>query len=167
MKKKTYAVAAAMFLMAAALSACGGGRAAESQAAQTEASTEAEETADASEEVSETEAAEPETQIAPKPTIADVDPAVYKISNGIWYFEGNEAEKSIDMDGLKGATTYTAEAIPEYEGYLNYLGETDDGYPEFDVLDLSGRSFMKLTFTSEDQFYVDDDEAQYYVKWDY
>lgn len=95
------------------------------------------------------------------------DVGVYKISGGTWFFEGKEDEKSIDMDGLKGFTSYTPEAIPEQEGYLKYLGENDEGQVQFDVLDMSGRQFMSLTFTSSDQFYVDDDEEQYYVKWDY
>lgn len=95
------------------------------------------------------------------------DTGVYKISGGTWFFEGKEDEKSIDMDGLKGFTSYTPEVIPEYEGYLKFLGENDQGQVQFDVLDMSGRQFMTLTFISDEQFYVDDDEAQYYVKWDY
>lgn len=109
-----------------------------------------------------------ETAEAGKVTVSeDIDPEIYRMTGGTWFYSGIEDEKSIDMDGLKGFTAYTADVIPEYEGYLKYLGENEEGYAEFDVLDMSGRQFMKLTFMSEGQFYVDDDEEQYYVKWDY
>ncbi len=107
------------------------------------------------------------TEAATSATVEEIDPAIYKMTGGLWYYTGAEDEKSIDMDGLKGFTTYTAEAIPEYEGYLQYLGENSDGLHTFDVLDMSGRQFMTLTFVSEEQFYIDDDEKEYYVKWDY
>ena len=99
-------------------------------------------------------------------TVAE-DKDVYKISGGTWFLHGKEDDVSIDMDGLKGFTSYTAEAIPEYEGYLSYLGENENGEMEFDVLDMSGRQFMTITFSSEEQFYVDGDTEQYYVKWEY
>lgn len=98
---------------------------------------------------------------------ADIDPAIYEITSGEWHYIGVEDEKFIDMDGLKGLTTYTAEAKPANEGYLRYLGENSEGLHVFDVYDLYGRQFMTLTFVSDEQFYVNGDEENYYVKWDY
>ena len=102
-------------------------------------------------------------------TIAEneIDSAIYKMTGGTWFYTGVEDEKSIDMDGLKGFTTYTAEAIPETDGYLRYLGIDPDGFHVFDVYDLYGRQCMVLTFTSDEQFYIDGDENNYYIKWDY
>lgn len=132
------------------------------EAASVSAATEVFETASAKED----SALEAETvweTIAPD----DVDVSDYEISKGIWFYTGVEDEKSIDMDGLKGLTTYTAEAIPENEGYLQYLGVNPDGQHVFDVYDLFGRYFMRMTFVSDEQFYINDDESNYYVKWDY
>lgn len=89
------------------------------------------------------------------------------MTNGEWHYAGIQDEKFMDMDGFKGLTTYTAEAKPANEGYLRYLGENPDGLHVFDVYDLYGRQFMTLTFVSEEQFYVNGDEENYYVKWDY
>lgn len=97
----------------------------------------------------------------------DVEASHYEITNGTWFYKGVEDEKSIDMDGMKGFTLYTAEAIPENEGYLQFLGVDPNGQHVFDVYDLYGRYFMRMTFVSEEQFYIDDDESNYYVKWDY
>lgn len=97
-------------------------------------------------------------------TIEAVDTAVFKISGGAWYLNGENNAEYIDMDGLRGFTSYTNEAIPEYEGYLSYLGENEDGDTAFDVLDMSGRQFMTITFTSETEFYVDEDTEKVYVK---
>ncbi len=108
---------------------------------------------------------------APQTTAATVteaeDVKVYGISGGGWFLHGKEDEVSIDMDGLKGFTSYTKEAIPETDGYLVYKGETEDGWPIFDVMDIYGQYFSTITFTSEDQFYMGEDTEQYYVKWDY
>lgn len=93
-----------------------------------------------------------------------VDVAVFKISGGAWYLNGEDDAEYIDMDGLRGFTSYTNEAIPEYEGYLSYLGENENGDTAFDVLDMSGRQFMTITFTSETEFYVDQDTEKVYVK---
>ena len=98
---------------------------------------------------------------------SDIDPAIYEMTNGEWHYAGIQDEKFMDMDGFKGLTTYTAEAKPANEGYLRYLGENPDGLHVFDVYDLYGRQFMTLTFVSEEQFYVNGDEENYYVKWDY
>lgn len=108
-----------------------------------------------------------ETTAAPSKGAEEADPAVYEISSGTWFYHGKEDEKSIDMDGMKGMTTYTAEAIPEMDGYLQFSKEGDDGYPVFDVYDLYGRFNTTMTFISEDQFYLSDDESDYYIKWDY
>ncbi len=91
----------------------------------------------------------------------------YAISNGIWFYQGIEDEKSVDMDGMKGFTTYTKEAIPETDGYLQYLGVNPDGQPVFEVYDIYGQYFTTMIFISEEQFYLGGDEVEYYVKWDY
>ena len=139
--------------------------------ATTAAETSAEETsASETESVAEESTATAETKYTVEfETIAesDIDPSIYEMTNGEWHYCGIQDEKFMDMDGFKGLTTYTAEAKPANEGYLRYLGEDPDGLHVFDVYDLYGRQFMTLTFVSDDQFYVNCDEENYYVKWDY
>lgn len=122
-------------------------------------------------ETAETETTEaiPETDGPSWETLAaeDVDVSSYEISGGTWFYTGIEDEKSIDMDGLKGFTAYTTEAIPETEGYLQYLGINPDGYHVFDVYDIYGVHFTTMTFVSEEQFYLGDDETEFYIKWNY
>lgn len=167
MKKKMNRYAAAMFLLCAVITACGKETA--PAAAET---TLAPETTVAIEET--TAEIVTETEEAAKveitwETIAPEDVKVenYAISSGTWFYQGIEDEKSIDMDGLKGFTTYTVDVIPETDGYLQYIGVNPDGFHEFEVYDIFGKYFTSMIFVSEDQFYLGGDENEYYIKWNY
>ena len=172
MKKKVIHVAASTILLSVLITACGGNSApaaATSATAETTAAI-AETTAEA---VKETGAAMG-TKAPAKPAITwetiasdDVKVESYAISSGTWFYQGIEDEKSIDMDGLKGFTAYTVEAIPETDGYLQYLGVNPDGYHEFEVYDLYGQYFASMIFVSEEKFYLNGDENEFYVKWNY
>ena len=142
MKIRKLKIGVMVAALCAAVTACGNSKEAETTAAEvvTEAATEAAE------------------------TTAAVDVAVFQISGGAWYLNGEVDAEFIDMDGLRGFTSYTKEAIPEYEGYLVHLGENEDGDEAFDVYDLYGRQFMTITFTSDTEFYVDEDTEKVYVK---
>ena len=98
---------------------------------------------------------------------ADISPDIYKMSGGLWYYMGKEDDKSIDMDGLKGFTAYTKEAIPETDGYLLYLGTNPDGLHVFEIFDIFGQHFTTMTFVSEEKFYLGDDEENFYLKFDF
>ena len=97
----------------------------------------------------------------------DEDTEVYRRTGGGWFYKGIEDDKYIDMDGVKGFTSYTVEAIPETDGFLKYMGTNSEGHHMYDVYNVFNQRCMKLTFVSEEQFYIDDDEEHYYVKWDY
>ena len=173
MKKKMNRYAAAMFLLCAVITACGkeaAPAAAETTLAPETTVTIEETTAEIVTETAETikmeEAAKAEITwetIAPE----DVKVENYAISSGTWFYQGIEDEKSVDMDGLKGFTTYTVDAIPETDGYLQYIGVNPDGFHEFEVYDIFGKYFTSMIFVSEDQFYLGGDENEYYIKWNY
>lgn len=180
-KNKRNRLAVWMMLLCLGLTACGNTEtAAESttQAETTAEETTTSETEMAAEETTEvaadagTEAetaADAATETLSWETLAaeDVDVSSYEISGGTWFYTGIEDEKSIDMDGLKGFTAYTTEAIPETEGYLQYLGVNPNGHHVFDVYDIYGAHFTTMTFISTEQFYLGDDENEFYIKWNY
>ena len=167
MNIRSMKIAAAALFLAATVTACGNNSASTATAASKipETSTVIETTEIAAETVAEIR----ETQMIAWETIApsDVTKEHYAISNGAWYYHGIEDEKYIDMDGLSGFTLYTADAIPETDGYLRYIGINPDGYHEFLVYDLFARNFTTMIFVSEDQFYLDGNEDEYYVRWDF
>lgn len=159
--KKMKRIFMVVAMITASLTACG-------NESPVTASTAAETSAEAVKEttVSATESAEVsfdwETMAADDVTLEH-----YEISNGTWFYHGVEDEKSIEMDGLKGFTAYTSDAIPETEGYLQYLGLNPDGNHVFEVYDILGGRFAVMTFLSDEKFYLDENKDDCYVKWEY
>ena len=160
-------MAASAIILGAALTACSNNSASSTTAVSTIAETTT--VAATTELATETVAEALETQMVTWETIApsEVTKEHYAISNGAWYYHGIEDEKYIDMDGLSGFTSYTAEAIPDTDGYLRYIGINPDGYHEYLVYDLFARNFTTMIFVSEDRFYLDGNEDEYYVRWDF
>lgn len=178
-KNKRIQLAVWMMLLCLGMTACGNTKTAEESTTQVETAAEEttiSETEMAAEESTAAESTETETTEAVQETdelswetlaAEDVDVSSYEISSGTWFYTGIEDEKSIDMDGLKGFTAYTTEAIPETEGYLQYLGVNPNGHHVFDVYDIYGAHFTTMTFVSEEQFYLGGDETEFYIKWNY
>lgn len=163
MKRRKFLAVMCGFVICVSLTACDNSTAASASTAVTAVIKEETTASKAQETVDEAKVQANWETIAPE----DVDVSSYKISSGTWFYHGIEDEKSIDMDGLKGFTSYTVEAIPETDGYLQYLGINPDGYHEFEVYDIFGKYFTSMIFISEEQFYLSGDENEYYVKWDY
>lgn len=184
-KNKRIRLAVWMMLLCLGMTACGNTKTAEESTTQVETAAEEttiSETEMAAEKSTAAESAETEAPTETETTEAvqeteelswetlaaeDVDVSSYEISSGTWFYTGIEDEKSIDMDGLKGFTAYTTEAIPETEGYLQYLGINPNGHHVFDVYDIYGAHFTTMTFVSEEQFYLGGDETEFYIKWNY
>lgn len=159
--KKMKRILMVVAMITASLTACG-------NASSVTAATAAETSTETGKETT-VSAAESEIASVDWETIAanEVTSEHYEISNGTWFYHGVEDEKSIDMDGLKGFTAYTADAIPETEGYLQYLGVNPDGNHVFEVYDILGGRFAVMTFLSNEKFYLDENKDDYYVKWEY
>lgn len=164
MKKNNRRMAVWMALFCLGMTACN-----HAETPKTETAVSAETTVQKESERASEETVLDETQETLWETLAadEVDADSYEISGGTWFYTGIEDEKSIDMDGLKGFTAYTPEAIPETEGYLQYLGINPNGCHVFDVYDIYGVFFTTMTFVSEEQFYLGEDENEFYIKWNY
>ncbi len=92
------------------------------------------------------------------------DEDVFSKTYGRWYYNGESDGAYIEMDGKGCFEWYLAEGSLNYEGYLEYVDEYEDGNGRYDMYDPAGEWLEGFYFDSENSFHFGNDADFSYIR---
>ncbi len=84
-------------------------------------------------------------------------------TKGTWRIDDQDGTASIYMDGNGYFTTYVASGAKEFDGYLEYVDEYDDGNGRYDMYDMTGDWMNAFYFHAENELHMGNEDGFVYI----